>query len=61
MTYNCVECFKPIQFENSSEFSKEEYEVHEETGEKYCFSCASKNKKFFGIFCESKEYIKFNE
>ena len=57
---NCVECFKPIYFENSDGFS-EEYEVHEETSDKYCFSCASKDKRFFGIFCEDEEYIKYND
>ena len=55
MIYNCIKCFKPIQFENSNGIF-EEYEVHEETSDKYCFSCASKNKKFFGIFCEDEEY-----
>ena len=61
MIYNCVKCFKPVHFENSDGFSEEEYEVHEETGEKYCFSCASKDKRFFGVFCEDEEYIKYND
>ena len=35
----CVVCSMPVVFESSKENDYEEYEVEEETGDKYCFQC----------------------
>ena len=43
---NCVGCGKLVCF--SGKYP--EYEPHKETGEKYCFECASEDKENFTIF-----------
>ena len=43
---NCVECGKLVCFTGKYP----EYEPHKETGEKYCFECASEDKEHFTIF-----------